>query len=151
MCARVLAFDTCLCRQREFIRLRLAFRVQTSLDPAMHLAIGRALAPLRDEGIAIFGSGQSFHNMGAFRAGNETSTVASKKFNKFLTEICTTADVETRNKRLQAWETGPEARFCHPREEHLMPLLVVAGSSTGPAKAFQQEMLAKHCASFVFP
>lgn len=88
--------------------------------------------------------------MGSIRGFDSSSAAASKKFNDFLIEVCTTADAETRNERLQDWETGPEARFCQPREDHLIPLMVVAGSSTGPAKAFPQQVLAKHCASFVF-
>lgn len=95
------------------------------LDPAQHLAIGRALAPLRDEGVLIVGSGMSYHNMRGFGgAGREVSEV----FDAWLREAAT-AEPELRAQRLQAWASAPAARQAHPREEHLLPLMVVAGAA----------------------
>jgi aromatic ring-opening dioxygenase catalytic subunit (LigB family) len=95
------------------------------LDPQQHLAIGRALAPLRDENVLIAGSGMSYHNMrglmGAGPAGGE-------RFDAWLGETVS-APPTTRAERLAGWERAPEARHAHPREEHLLPLMVAAGAA----------------------
>lgn len=96
------------------------------LDPAAHLAIGRALAPLRDEGVLILGSGMSFHNMRAFFSGEGPR--ASVEFDTWLGETIAAAP-EDRDRRLLDWARAPSARAAHPREEHLLPLMVVAGAA----------------------
>jgi aromatic ring-opening dioxygenase catalytic subunit (LigB family) len=98
-----------------------------SLDPGAHLRLGRALAPLRDEGVFIVGSGDSFHNMRRFGAG---AREPSRRFNAWLSEAVT-GDVGERERKLAGWEAAPEARVCHPREDHLIPLMVVAGADAG--------------------
>lgn len=100
--------------------------LKRGLDPAEHLAIGRALAPLREEGVFIVGSGSSFHNMQLFgdpRAANVAAT-----FDHWLTESVPLPAPE-RDARLRAWATAPAGRLAHPREEHLLPLIVVAGAA----------------------
>jgi aromatic ring-opening dioxygenase catalytic subunit (LigB family) len=98
------------------------------LDPDAHLRIGAAISALRDEGVLIIGSGSSFHNMRAF--GTREALPASKEFDTWLAEILALPEVE-RTKHLIHWSEGPKARFSHPREEHLLPLQVVAGTA-GP-------------------
>jgi aromatic ring-opening dioxygenase catalytic subunit (LigB family) len=100
--------------------------LKAGLDPEEHLAMGRALAPLRDEGIFILGSGMSFHNMRLFRdpRGGEVS----ETFDKWLRETVT-LDPEQRDRQLAQWARAPAARLAHPREEHLLPLMVVAGAA----------------------
>ena len=100
--------------------------LKAGLDPAEHLAIGRALAPLRDEGVLILGSGMSYHNMRGFRTGGGHQ--ASQVFDAWLKEAAT-ADPATRTQRLTDWAAAPGARQAHPREEHLLPLMVVAGAA----------------------
>jgi len=100
--------------------------LKAGLDPAEHIAIGRALAPLRDEGVLILGSGMSYHNMRGFRSGNGQST--SIVFDDWLVAAATAAP-EARTQKLCEWEAAPEARNAHPREEHLLPLMVVAGAA----------------------
>ncbi len=100
--------------------------LQRGLDPTAHLALGRALAPLRDEGVLIVGSGMSYHNMRGFM--QPTSRAASARFDRWLAETCA-APAAHRDVRLAAWAKAPEARACHPREEHLLPLMVVAGAA----------------------
>ena len=95
------------------------------LDAALHLRLGRALAPLRDEGVFIVGSGDSFHNMRSF---GPAAREPSQKFNAWLTEAVT-GDAGEREKKLAGWEAAPAARVCHPREDHLIPLMVVAGAA----------------------
>ena len=103
-----------------------------SLDPKQHLAMGRALAPLREEGVFIIGSGNSFHNMGAFRGGMKgVVTEAHQRAAKFddWLKTAVTADPSARDEQLCRWDQAPFARYSHPREEHLIPLMVVAGAA----------------------
>jgi aromatic ring-opening dioxygenase catalytic subunit (LigB family) len=96
-----------------------------SLDPALHLAAGRALAPLRDEGVLIIGSGMSFHNLRArFQRG---ALERSAEFDRWLNEAISRPAAE-RDALLKRWRDAPSASFAHPREEHLIPLMVAAGA-----------------------
>jgi aromatic ring-opening dioxygenase catalytic subunit (LigB family) len=118
-----------------FVPLKVAFpearipvvslSLATSLDPALHLAAGRALEPLRDEGVLIVGSGMSFHNLrGYFRP--ETSERA-RAFDAWLTNAVESPGAE-RDALLTRWREAPFATYAHPREEHLIPLMVAAGA-----------------------
>lgn len=96
------------------------------LDPVTHLTIGEALAPLRDEGVFLMGSGMSYHNMrGFFRPDSQEK---SRAFDRFLETAATSAPNE-RTELLTRWIDAPYARECHPREEHLLPLHVMAGAA----------------------
>ncbi len=120
-----------------FVPLKLAFpdadvptvqlSLKAGLDPQAHLAVGRALRPLRDEGVLIVGSGMSFHNMRAFRGGGGGDDAA--RFDRWLHETVALPEAE-RDARLRAWASAPGGRGSHPREEHLLPLMVVAGASS---------------------
>lgn len=98
----------------------------SSLDPAEHVRMGRALAPLRDEGVFILASGMSFHNLRAF--GNPRARAVAEAFDGWLRETAELPAAD-RNERLRAWDRAPGARQAHPREEHLMPLMVAAGAA----------------------
>jgi len=100
--------------------------LQDDFDPARHVALGAALAPLREEGVLIIGSGSSFHNLRDFFNGDGRASIA---FDTWLGETVTRADPAERNARLIDWETAPKARACHPREEHLIPLMAAAGAA----------------------
>jgi aromatic ring-opening dioxygenase catalytic subunit (LigB family) len=97
-----------------------------ALDPAEHIAIGRALAPLRDEGVFIVASGMTFHNLRAFR--NPAAAPVAETFDEWLRENVT-LPARQRNARLTEWDAAPAARLAHPREEHLLPLMVAAGAA----------------------
>jgi aromatic ring-opening dioxygenase catalytic subunit (LigB family) len=119
----------------SFVPLKLAYpnadipTVQLSLkqglDPTEHLALGRALSPLRDEGVFIIGSGMTYHNLRAF--GPQSSPI-SEAFDAWLRETGTLDQAE-RDRRLVQWQRAPSARLAHPREEHLLPLMVIAGAA----------------------
>lgn len=103
----------------------LQLSLKTGLNPAEHLAMGRALAPLRDEGVVIVGSGMSYHNMRGFGGrGRE----ASERFDAWLRETVA-MEAQPRDERLRRWTEAPSAREVHPREEHLLPLMVIAGAA----------------------
>ncbi len=99
--------------------------LRADFDPAAHIAAGRALAPLRDQGVLIIGSGMSFHNL---RVRGHQATAPSAQWDDALTAAVTDADPASRANRVAAWADLPHARFAHPREEHLLPLMVALGA-----------------------
>ncbi|MFB9037913.1 DODA-type extradiol aromatic ring-opening family dioxygenase [Xanthomonas arboricola] len=105
--------------------------VQLSLDagfdPALHLAVGRALAPLRDEGVLIIGSGLSYHNLGEVRG--TSGYEPSRRFDDWLQQTLVHSGHDERARRLLEWEHAPFARAAHPREDHLIPLMVAVGAA----------------------
>ena len=104
----------------------LQLSLKKGLAPDEHLALGRALAPLRDEDILIVGSGLSYHNLRAF---GPAARAPSAAFDAWLDSTLAIADAATRSATLAAWERAPAARLAHPREEHLLPLMVAVGAA----------------------
>lgn len=100
--------------------------LRRDLDPAVHLAAGRALAPLRDEGVLMVGSGLSYHNLRQFGA---SGGAASQAFDGWLRHVLLDLDADEREQALLGWEQAPSARAAHPREEHLIPLFVALGAA----------------------
>jgi aromatic ring-opening dioxygenase catalytic subunit (LigB family) len=98
------------------------------MDAATHIGIGRALRPLRDEGVLIVGSGMSYHNMRRIRTPGEGDSEAGA-FDAWLTAAVTDPDDTTRNALLSSWQRAPFAAECHPDVEHLLPLHVAAGAA----------------------
>lgn len=99
--------------------------LKRGLDPAEHIAMGKALAPLRDEGVFTVGSGMTFHNLRAF---SHAAAPIAQTFDDWL-RATTTLPEDERNRGLIAWAQAPAARQSHPREEHLLPLMVIAGAA----------------------
>jgi len=124
------------------------------LDPEVHIKMGEALAPLREEGVFILGSGMSYHNMRGFR--DSKADQDSIPFHAYLRE--TLADnnksYEEKKKGLVQWTQAPKARLNHPREEHLIPIMTILGSSKstgGEAKeVFFDNVSGVKCAGYVF-
>ncbi|MFA9441657.1 class III extradiol ring-cleavage dioxygenase [Uliginosibacterium sp. sgz301328] len=96
------------------------------LDPATHIKAGEALAALRDEGVLIVGSGMSYHNLRAFGPNGREP---SRLFDAWLTDAVEQPTAAARDAALDAWSSAPAARIAHPREEHLIPLMVAAGAA----------------------
>ena len=123
--------------------------LRADLDPGVHLRAGAALAPLRDEGVMVVGTGMSFHNMRMF---GPNAATPSKQFDAWLTDAVTAPSAESRNAALIGWEAAPAARASHPREEHLLPLMVAAGAAGADlgTKVFEDRVLGATVSGFRF-
>ena len=101
--------------------------LKSSYDPAEHIRVGAALQSLRDEGVLIIGSGLTYHNMRGFN--KDESTPIASTFEAYLNEAVSQPDAKVRNDRLVRWASASAARLAHPQEDHLLPLMVVAGAA----------------------
>lgn len=123
------------------------------LDPELHIKTGKALRSLRQENILFIGSGFSFHNMKAFFASGKGEDEKNIAFDDWLVETCTNDrfSAQEREARLIHWRDAPYADYCHPREEHLLPLHVCTGLSESPATlVFNGEILGKKASAFLW-
>ena len=123
-----------------------------TLDPRQHIEIGRALGGLDRQNVLLIGLGFSFHNLRAFYS-QETgeSRHLNYAFEEWLIEACSSQDytADERSERLVRWDAAPGARFCHPREEHLLPLHVCYGAAQGPSRQ-QFELTIMHRKSSMY-
>lgn len=103
----------------------VAMSLQASLDPALHCALGQALRSLRDDGVLIVGSGMSYHNLRNFQAG----APGSFQFDQWL-GVALAGSWAERTAQLSQWRSAPGGQIAHPREEHLIPLMVASGAGT---------------------
>ncbi|MFO7885328.1 MAG: class III extradiol ring-cleavage dioxygenase [Desulfobacteraceae bacterium] len=129
--------------------------VQLSLingwDPLAHINLGRVLKEITAENILALGSGFSFHNMKTF--GQTTEDQKNIAFDDWLSETMTNPELSPseREDRLIHWENAPHARYCHPIEDHLLPLHVCYGINETPAKMiFNGYVLGKKCCAFLW-
>lgn len=99
------------------------------LDPEAHLRMGEALRPLLGQGVLFIGSGFSFHNLRTFNwKAYQQADPLNDTFQDWLVETCCRTEKYTETfRRLKEWSQAPNARYAHPREEHLLPLMVCAG------------------------
>jgi aromatic ring-opening dioxygenase catalytic subunit (LigB family) len=123
-----------------------------SRDAAAHLAIGSALAPLRDEGVLIVGSGMSYHNLRDLFSDSPASNRAAADFDGWLLDAVTEPHPGERRTRLAGWRTAPGARASHPTPEHLLPLLVAAGAAGDDpgGRSYSDRLLGKAVSAFQF-
>ncbi len=122
--------------------------LEAGYDPARHMAIGAALAPLRNEGVLIVGSGMSFHNLDSFFDGEGRD---AERFDTWLTHAVT-GNPQERAARLQRWLNAPSARAVHPEEDHLAPLFVAAGAAEHErgVRTYSDVVLGKHISGYRF-
>jgi aromatic ring-opening dioxygenase catalytic subunit (LigB family) len=126
----------------------LQLSLQAGLDPELHLALGRALAPLREQGVLIVGSGMSYHNLADMFSGRGAEAAAA--FDAWLAEAV--EDPATREASLANWREAPGGAASHPREEHLIPLMVAAGAAQGDrgVRSFSESIGGKAISGFQF-
>jgi len=126
----------------------------SDLDPEHHIQIGAALSELRKSNVLVIGSGLSFHNMEAFMSNTSAESDANNEtFQQWLIETCTNESLTEgeRRKKLINWANAPFARYCHPREEHLLPLHVCCGMANSAAKViFYDEVMSKKTCAFLW-
>jgi 4,5-DOPA dioxygenase extradiol len=124
------------------------------LDPAEHIKIGKALSGVMHEELLIIGSGFSFHNLKEFfTAGTGESKTMNERFEKWLIDTCSNTDIDEKERiqRLENWQHAPFARYCHPREEHLMPLHVCYGvAQTACSEYFEVTILNKKASVYLW-
>jgi 4,5-DOPA dioxygenase extradiol len=124
-----------------------------SLEPSAHIALGKALGHLLGENVLVVGSGFSFHNLMAFSwNGVAESDPRNDAFQQWLIRVCAGSTPQPeREQQLIAWEKAPSARYCHPREEHLLPLHVCVGLAAKPGKVvFDEYILGKRAVAFLW-
>lgn len=129
----------------------LQLSLRRGLDPAAHIALGKALSELLSENLLVIGSGFSYHNISAFFGQKlDADDPANDAFQDWLIETCAGSFTESeREQRLLEWEKAPYARYCHPREEHLLPLHVCQGLAGKPGKViFDDRILGKRGIAF---
>ena len=126
----------------------LQLSLQSSLDPTLHLALGQALATLRDQGVLIVGSGMSYHNLADMFSGR--GAAAATAFDAWLGDAV--HDPVNRNQLLAKWREAPGGASSHPREEHLIPLMVAAGAAPGERgiRTFGESIGGKQISGFQF-
>ncbi|APW37949.1 dioxygenase [Rhodoferax koreense] len=119
----------------------VAMSLQLGLDPALHCRLGAALQGLRDEGVLIVGAGMSYHNLRDFAA----NAAASYAFHDWLDQTLA-GDRDQRAHGLAQWSRAPGGRASHPREEHLLPLMVASGAGSDlPARRLWRGAVGPTC------
>ncbi|HSO07922.1 MAG TPA: class III extradiol ring-cleavage dioxygenase [Pelomicrobium sp.] len=107
--------------------------LQPSRGPAHHLRLGAALAPLRDEGVLILGSGGATHNLREFR-GRAPADALEDYAAAFAHWLAQAVECGDRAALGDYRQLAPHAVRNHPTEEHLLPLHVTAGAAYGPGR-----------------
>jgi 4,5-DOPA dioxygenase extradiol len=123
------------------------------LDSKAHLELGKTISSLVTENMLVVGSGFSFHNLRAFTFGaKESADARNDAFQDWLIEVCTgNMNREERERLLVEWERAPSARYCHPREEHLLPLHVCMGMAGASAElVFNDYIAGKRALAFLW-
>ena len=125
-----------------------------SLRAEEHIQIGRALVVLRKENVLIIGSGFSFHNIKEFFSPSTPENQAKNMaFEKWLIDTCSSNQYseDMRKQKLINWGSAPAARYCHPREEHLLPLHVCYGvANTAAKQVFEMEIMGKMASAYLW-
>ncbi|VUD47427.1 4,5-DOPA dioxygenase extradiol [Thalassocella blandensis] len=125
----------------------------THLNADFHLQMGKVLSHLPDD-VLVLGSGFTFHNMREFFApASDEKQQMNLQFEHWVRHICSATEISEPNRweALANWEAAPHARYCHPREEHLLPLHVCYGAAQRPCRhIYEAEVLGMHASLFLW-
>ena len=128
--------------------------LDSSLDPNRHINMGAALSGIEEQGLFVIGSGFSFHNLSAFyRSASAETNSMNESFEEWLIDTCVNHGIteSDRSRRLENWEDAPSARFCHPREEHLLPLHVCYGiMKRACSEVFELRIIGKKASMYLW-
>lgn len=126
-----------------------------NMNALAHVQLGNALQSLLERNILIIGSGFSFHNLRSKTWENlHAADPENDVFQDWLIETCTgDLSVQEIESRLIDWENAaPHARYCHPREEHLLPLFVCQAAAGARGKViFDDKIAGKRSLGFHWP
>lgn len=115
----------------------LQLSVQMARTPQQHYAMGRALRPLRAEGVMIIGSGGITHNLGAVRAagGEDSPPEWVTSFNEWVCGHLESGASDGSEALFDYTGAHPHGRDNHPSPDHILPLFAAMGAGDdGPAK-----------------
>ena len=101
--------------------------IQPQLDPRYHFRVGRALAPLRDEGVLLLATGSITHNLSKLTFGGAPPDWA-RQFDEWLFRKITGGEYD---ELFDYRRLAPNAQVAHPTDEHLLPLFVALGAGSG--------------------
>ena len=110
----------------SFETSKIQISLKKWLDAKFHIDLWKSLEKLRNQWALIFASWMNYHNMRWFFSKDWLEN--SQKFNNYLQKVIS-KEAEERNNDLINWKSFPMALQCHPREEHLIPLMVVSWAS----------------------
>lgn len=125
-----------------------------TLDPSAHIEMGQTLRGLNEQNVLLIGSGFSFHNLKAFFAPDSPeSRKWNDAFEAWLQDVCANPNYSDGQRRelFKEWARAPGAGFCHPREEHLLPLHVCYGVAQVPCTMrYELTIMNKKCSMYVW-
>jgi 4,5-DOPA dioxygenase extradiol len=102
--------------------------IQPDAGPVAHLALGRALVPLRKDGVLVLASGGAVHNLRYFRAGSAEVPDWAGRFDDWLAAAVEAGDGDA---LVHYRDRAADGAMAHPRDEHYLPLLVAFGAGDG--------------------
>jgi len=108
-----------------------------SLDPQRLVELGKALIPLRDEGVVILAGGLTIHTFRETNAWDpKTAPQGFKDFELAVVDsVADVSSVQERNEKMKALTKHPFFRRAHPREEHFVPIYIAAGAGSGEGES----------------
>ena len=103
--------------------------VDASAEPSELVELGRALAPLREEGYLVFGSGNVVHNLSLVQWDNPGGTSKALRFNELVVDAVLAGETD----KLARYNSLPDAAYAVPTPDHYLPLLYCLGAAGGDA------------------
>ncbi len=122
-------------------------------NPAELFELGRILAPLRDEGVFILGSGNLTHNLRRIdMAGSGTTPAWAAEFDEWIRQVLVSRDYDA---LMDYEQKAPAVDLAHPSREHFVPIILAAGAASVagdgvgfPVQGFEFLSISRRCVQF---